>query len=55
MAKAEKLHESIKMLGQIGGTPFTIMGLTKNFSSMPHINKGDSKLSYILWFFQNKL
>jgi hypothetical protein len=44
IAKVEKLHESIKILGKIGGTPFTIMGLIKNFLSLSHINKGDSKL-----------
>jgi hypothetical protein len=38
----EGLHHSIKGLGKIGKMSFTPMGITKNFSTFPHIDKGDT-------------
>jgi hypothetical protein len=47
--EVEGLHGSNKGLGKIRGTPFATMEITKNFCSLAHINKGDSKLRYMLW------
>jgi hypothetical protein len=51
----EVLHESIVDLGKIGNSPFMTMGITMNFSSLPHIDKNDSMASYISWFHDNWL
>jgi len=48
------LHESTKGLGRIGKTPFTTMGIIKNFCNILHVDNNDSMLSYILWFHANK-
>jgi hypothetical protein len=48
------LHELIKGLGRMKETPFTTMGITKNFFSLPHIGKSDSMLNYILWFHESE-
>jgi hypothetical protein len=44
--EVEGLHGSNKGLGKIRGTPFATTEITKNFYSLPHINKEDSKLCY---------
>jgi hypothetical protein len=42
--KVKNLHKSMS-LGIIGKTPFTTMGITENYSSLPHIDVNDSKFS----------
>lgn len=48
------LHELIKGVGIMKETPFTTMGIIKNFFCLPHINKSDSVLNYILWFHESE-
>jgi hypothetical protein len=51
----EVLHEFIVDLRQIGNCPFLTMGITMNFSNLPHIDKNDFMVSYISWFHDNWL
>jgi hypothetical protein len=46
--KMKNLHKSSHGLGIIVKTPFTTMGITKNYSSLPHIVVNDSKFNYII-------
>jgi hypothetical protein len=46
--KMKNLHKSIHSLRIIGKTPFTTMGITENYLSLPHIDVNDSKSSYII-------
>ena len=43
-----------KLLGRLGCTPFTTMGLTKNFWAYPHLDPEDCTSSFILWFEKGK-
>lgn len=52
--RVKRLHDSIEGLSKIGKMPFTTMGITKNFSTLLHINKDDTKLSYLVWFHNNE-
>jgi len=36
--------------GRIGDTPFSHMGITKNYWTPPHKDEDDSKMGFILWF-----
>jgi len=36
--------------GRIGDTPFSHMGITKNYWITPHKNLGDSYMGFIMWF-----
>jgi hypothetical protein len=50
----KNLHKSNQGLGRIGKAPVTTMGITKNYSSLPHIDVNDSKFSYIMWLLSSK-
>jgi hypothetical protein len=52
--KIVDFHKSTEGLGRIRKTPFTTMGIIKNFCSIRHVDNNDSMLSYILWFHANK-
>jgi hypothetical protein len=52
--EVENLHKSSQGLGRIGKTPFTTMGITKNYSSLSHTDVNDSKCNYIMWFLSSK-
>jgi hypothetical protein len=52
--KVENLHKSNQCLRRIGKTPFATMGITENYSNLPHIDVNDSKFSYIMWFVSSK-
>jgi len=36
--------------GQIGDTPFSNMGITKNYWILPHQDLGDTNMGFIMWF-----
>jgi hypothetical protein len=52
--KIVDFQKSTKGLGRIIKTPFTTMGIIKNFCNIPHVDNNNSMLSYILWFHANK-
>lgn len=44
------LYESSKGLERMRNTPFSSMGITHDYSSLPHIDVQDCCLSFISWF-----
>lgn len=48
----ENLHPTTipRKYGRIGDTPFSHLGVTKNYWVSPHKDKGDSNMGFIMWF-----
>lgn len=52
MQSLEELHPKTipRNYGRIGDTPFSHMGITKNYWISPHKDIGDTNIGFIMWF-----
>lgn len=46
----EDLYDTERGLGKMGNTPFSAMGVTQDYCSMPHLDVQDYSHSFIVWF-----